>query len=223
MARGNTTQRVGFAKEVQSIRQPRDDENSVMFHFAKHAAKCVACNDPYAAFKQDQPLCSRGNALAKDVANYIYAKGGKPFSVVDRKRGERIQIQIPLGMEVISLLVKAFDRGFVLTKKPLILTPIENVSESRPSHSPKKQYPEEGRYRQGDVKIVEIIPASHNKSRKEKVYYPDHDEDRYKDERRERRGSLYYKDEEKRRQRQYEQEPIVIVAEPSRQRYISRR
>jgi len=139
MARGNTTQRVGFAKEVQSIRQPRDDENSVMFHFAKHAAKCVACNDPYAAFKQDQPLCSRGNALAKDVANYIYAKGGKPFSVVDRKRGERIQIQIPLGMEVISLLVKAFDRGFVLTKKPLILTPIENVSESRPSHSLKKQ------------------------------------------------------------------------------------
>lgn len=244
MARGITAPRVGFATEVQSIRQPRDDENSVMSHFAKHASRCSLCNDPYDGYRRDIPLCTRGNALAKDVANYIYAKGGKPYSVIDRKRGERIQIQIPAGMEAVSLLVKAFDRGLVLNKKPLILTPIENVEVEkieRPSHtqvrnehvSRRKEYPEERRYRQGDVEIVEIVPASRHEGRKEKVYYTDRAEDRSKVERKERpktviyperRGSLYYKDEEeKRRRRQYEQEPIVIVAEPKRQRYISRR
>lgn len=230
MARGTTTPRVGFAKEVQSIRQPRDDENSVMSYFARHAAKCADCQDPYLAYRQDRPLCRQGNALAKDVANYIYAKGGKPYSVIDRKGGERIQIQIPVGMEVISLLVKAFDRGFVINKKPLVeAVQVENLPRS--SHypapkeyvSPKKQYPEERQYLQGDIKIVEITPHSQHKSRKERIYYTDRDDDRSKAERRERRGSLYYKDAEKRRQRQYEQEPIVIVAEPSRQRYISRR
>lgn len=236
MARGLTAPRVGFATEVQSIRQPRDDENSVMTHFAKHAAKCPQCNDPYDAYRQDRPLCRQGNALAKDVANYIYAKGGKPFSVVDRKRGERIQIEIPNGMEVISLLVKAFDRGFVLTKKPLILTPIENIqveNPPRPSrHQPRKEhtssrkeYPEERRYRQGDVEIVEIIPAQH-KSRKETVYYADKSDRKERPKSavyHERRGSLYHEDEEKRKRRQYGQEPIVIVAEPQRQRYIYQR
>jgi len=182
--------------------------------------------------------------LAKDVANYIYAKGGKPYSVIDRKRGERIQIQIPAGMEVISLLVKAINQGLVLNKKPVIHTPVENVEVEkieRPSHhqvrkeyvSRKKEYPEERRYRQGDVEIVEIVPSSRHEGRKEKVYYTDRPEDRSKYERKERpktviyperRGSLYYKDEEeKRRRRQYEQEPIVIVAEPKGQRYITRR
>ncbi|KEF60188.1 uncharacterized protein A1O9_05038 [Exophiala aquamarina CBS 119918] len=234
MARGMTTPRVGFATEVQSIRQPRDDENSVMSYFAKHASRCSACNDPYAAYKQDLPLCSKGNALAKDVANYIYAKGGKPYSVIDRKRGERIQIQIPVGMEVISLLVKAIDRGMVFNRKPLVHAPVENVEVEKLDRSPrkehssrKKEYPEERRYRSGDVEIVEIVPSPRYESKKEKTYHTDRTERKERPKSviyPERRGSLYYKDEEeKRRRRPYEQEPIVIVAEPRGQRYISRR
>jgi len=233
MARGTTAPRVGFATEVQSIREPRDDENSVMSYFAKHAARCPSCQNPYDTYKQDRDLCPKGNALAKDVANYIYAKGGKPYSVIDRKRGERIQIRIPLGMEVISLLVKAIDRGMVFTKKPLVVAPVETVQVEKLERSPRKEYssrrkeyPEERRYRSGDVEIVEIVPSSRYESKKDKAYHTDRAERKERPKSvlyPERRGSLYYKDEEeKRRRRQYEQEPIVIVAEPRGQRYISR-
>ena len=217
--------RVGFAAEVQAIRQPREDEMSVMSYFTKHASRCTTCVDPYAAYRQDIPLCERGTAFAKDVANYIYVKGGKPFSVINRRDGDRVQIQIPSEMEAISLLVKAFDRGFVPRKKPLLLKPIKRspYEETRKdSTSPGKEYPEERRYRQGDVEIVEIAPLKRLERRADDISVDDQTKSRRKE--RERwynpqyaKGSLYYRDEkEKMRRRQYEQEPVVIISDPSR-------
>ncbi|KIX06017.1 uncharacterized protein Z518_03991 [Rhinocladiella mackenziei CBS 650.93] len=258
MARGVTTQRVEFAKEVTSIRPPRDDELWVMTQFARHAAKCDDCRDPYGAFKQDRLLCDKGNALARDVANYLYSKGDKPFSVINKKEGERMQVEVPADCKVIESLVKAFGRGLVLRvpkpvkpAAPVVLMPkvdkhdqyerVEKIEKyDRPAYYPsrpdqdvkvyrKKEYhvddrPRERRYREGDVDMVEIVPVSARRERKEKVYYGNRVEERPRYERKERpksvsyperKGSLYERDEEEQRRRQrYEEQPIVIVSGP---------
>ncbi|EXJ95446.1 hypothetical protein A1O1_00568 [Capronia coronata CBS 617.96] len=241
MARGATSQRVvGFATEVNSIRPARDEEYSVMAHFAKHASRCSICKDPYLAYRKDIPLCHKGKALARDVAKYVYSKGGKPFSVVDRWGGDRVQIEIPVGFEVISNLVKAFEQR---NPRPVVVThavdserPERVARPERPSsyHSPQTErrreypiedHPRERRYRQDDVDMVEIIPASARRERRERVHH-DQVNDRSRPERQtrpvsymERRGSLYHRDEIEKEQRQrYEEQPIVIVAEPPRRR-----
>jgi len=256
MARGHTAQRVGFSQEVESCRQPRDDELSVMAHYAKHARRCNICADPYDAYQRDIPLCDRGHALAMDVANYVYGKGSKPFSIIDKKQeGASVRLEVPAGYEVINDLCRAFCKGMVLRKrekpreKPIIVAPKrEKVEAEVVEKSPrasyyssqrdqdktprKKEYvvderPREVRFR--DYNVVEITPGSSRRERKEKVYYNDR-EDRTKSERRERpksvsyldrKGSLYERDEEEKRLRKvYEDQPIVIVAEP--RRYIRR-
>src|SRR5262249_1956523 len=93
--------------------------------------------------------------------------------------------------------------------------------------SRKKEYVVDGRPRERyvDVNMVEITPGSSRRDRREKVYYNDKSERKerpksvsYPD----RKGSLYERDEEeKRRRKVYEDQPIVIVAEPTR-RYVRR-
>ncbi|RVX75613.1 hypothetical protein B0A52_00966 [Exophiala mesophila] len=248
MARGPTSSQriVGFAREVQSIREPRDDEFSVMSHFAKHADRCPHCHDPYATHIREKSLCDRGISLARDVCNYLYAKGGKPFSIVDRRSsGDRVQVQVPVGMEAVSLLIKAIDRGMVLQKKAAIVvakkveadkidrTPYQSPRLEPALRSPKpKETTELRRFQDGPVEVIERAPR--RREHNEQVYHSDRVGDRSRYERRERpvsaiypderRGSLYLRDEENKRQwRQYEREPIVIVAEPRAHRYISRR
>ncbi|KAK5023271.1 hypothetical protein LTS07_009494 [Exophiala sideris] len=100
---------VFMASSVISTRRPRDDEYAVMTYYSRHADKCNICADPYSAFKQDVLLCDRGYKYARDVAKYIYSKGGKPFSLLDKENGDRVQIQIPADCQIIYNLVKAFD------------------------------------------------------------------------------------------------------------------
>ena len=235
MARGPTTTRtVDFAKEVDSIRAPRDDERSVMEHFAKHADKCQYCRDPYAAWKNDRSLCSRGLSYARDVATYLYAKGGKPYSVIDRQNGDRVQVQVPYGCEAVTLLIKAIDRGMKTTQRIVV----ENTRRPEPtdrspvSPSRRREYhderPRERRYINPEV--IEITPHSSRNDRRERNTYRDERrEERYRSERRpksmvyEGKGSLFPQDvEERSRRQQYERQPVIIVAEPG-QRYAIRR
>ncbi|OAP65247.1 hypothetical protein AYL99_01219 [Fonsecaea erecta] len=248
MARGASARNVEFATEVVSCREPRDDELSVMEHFAKHAARCEYCYDPYKAYREDRPLCRNGLSYAKDVANYLYAKGGKPFSRIDKINGQRVQVRVPAGCEAVDLLIKAFDKGMKLdstrvvvvenTKRPeagekpaaRVVSP---VSPSRRRESPSEDRPRERRYVRNDYDVVEIIPHSSRRDRQERiVYHDDRAEDRTRYQRRERpksvaytggKGSLYVLDEEERRRRErYERQPVVIVAEPG-QRFTTRR
>ncbi|KAH0843964.1 hypothetical protein FOPE_09048 [Fonsecaea pedrosoi] len=252
MARGASTRNVEFATEVVSCREPRDDELSVMEHFAKHSARCEYCRDPYTAYREDRPLCSKGRSYAKDVATYLYAKGGKPFSLIDKSNGQRVQVRVPAGCEVINLLIKAFDKGMKLDSPRLVV--VDNtrrqesveksakvVSPSSPSSpSRRREYltddrPRERRYIRDDYDLVEIIPHSSRRERRERiVYHDDRGEDRTRYEYRERpksvaytggKGSLYVRDEEERRRRErYDRQPVVIVAEPGQQqRFTSRR
>lgn len=151
---GGPIPEIDFASEEDAIRQPKEDEHTVMKYFTRHASRCSICKDPYEAYTQGIPLCSRGDALAKDLALYIYANEGKPYSVSDRKRGKQIQIQIPVGMEVISLLIKAIDRGLSLTQRKKLIINQDSGQE---------------RSRRHEVEIVEITPVSTRRDRKEKV------------------------------------------------------
>jgi hypothetical protein len=236
MARG-TARNVEFATEVISYRAPRDDELSVMEHFARHAAKCEYCRDPYDAWRHEKPLCSRGLSYARDVATYLYAKGGKPFSVIDRQNGDRVQVQIPMGCEAVSLLIKAFDRGMKTTSTRVVVDNTRKyetakvISPASPSSpSRRREYHVDGkrerRYIEDDYNLVEIKPASSRNDRRERTTYRGE-----KYERRERpksmvyegKGSLFPLDvEEKSRRQQFDRQPVVIVAEPG-QRYSIRR
>jgi hypothetical protein len=238
MARGASVPKVGFATEIASYRAPRDDERSVMEHFARHSTKCEHCRDPYATYRADRTLCSRGQLYAKDVANYLYSKGGKPFSVIDRRDGERVQVEIPAGCEAVSLLVKAFDRGMKLsapritvdqasgrdtTEKPIrVVSPHSPVSPSR-----RREYIVDDRPRRhnDDYETVEIRPySSRNERRERNTTYRDERTSRPRSTVYEGKGSLFPQDAEDRlrRQRYERREPVVIVAEPG-QRYTVRR
>ncbi|KIW24491.1 uncharacterized protein PV07_10202 [Cladophialophora immunda] len=249
MARGASTRNVGFATEVVSCREPRDDELSVMEHFARHSAHCQYCRDPYTAYREDRPLCSKGLAYAKDVAKYLYAKGGKPFSLIDKTNDQRVQVRVPADCEVINLLIKAFDKGMKLDSTRVVV--VENtrrhdaVEKSSPpsSSTRRREHPAEDRPRErryvrnsyvcDDYDVVEIIPHSSRRDRRERiVYHDDRAADRTRYEHRERpqsvaytggKGSLYVRDEEERRRRErYERQPVVIVAAPG-QRFTTRR
>ncbi|KAJ9608587.1 uncharacterized protein PV06_03465 [Exophiala oligosperma] len=235
MAKGATAQRVvGFATEVNSSRPPRDDEYFVMYRFTKHASKCNLCADPYASYQRDLDLCDRGRSYARDVASYLYSKGGKPFSKIDRSNGDTVEVEVPAECAVIKELVKAWGRGMTLTKakKPVIVNSSKTTEKHErveiPKAAPKAKehfYEEPVRDRRTrDYDVVEVIPNSSRRDRRERVYRDDRGEERYHYVRRERpvsyhgsKGSLYERDEEeKRRRRGYDEQPIVIIAEPSR-------
>ncbi|KIW33240.1 uncharacterized protein PV07_00106 [Cladophialophora immunda] len=162
---------VDFAAEPMYCRDPRDDELGVMEHFAKHAAKCEYCHDPYEAYRQDRPLCSKGLSYAKDVAVYLYAKNGKAFSRIDRANGERVQVQIPADCGVVGLLIKAFDRGMKLdrTRVPVNERRRERIYDGPPEKE-DLQRRRERRELSDDYDVVEIIPHSSRHRRLETDY-----------------------------------------------------
>lgn len=135
------------SQEVESSRSARDDENTVMRTFTKHARRCTLCRDPLEAYEKGPPLCDRGWAYAQDVAKYIYAEKETAYSVIDRQRGQRVQVRIPDGMEIINLLVQAFDRGLRFNKQKSVVSYanprchahelVEIVPEPQPHRRPR--------------------------------------------------------------------------------------
>lgn len=219
MAR-TTSPRVVFAPVVQSLRPPRDDELSVMRTYARHASHCRQCADPYYVWKTDGELCDRGHAYARDVAKYIYSKGGRPHSVVDKdSRNERNEIEIPVDCEVIRNLTKAFHQGLNLKSKKPVVSHDRNyyVPDRRPSgREERPTYDSQRGYG------IEIVPGQ----RRERERYTREERDA-RDRKRatihiDNKGSLYHVDEfAKQSRRRYEEEPVILLAEPSgRRRYV---
>jgi hypothetical protein len=198
---GHTAARVSFAVSAQAARQPDDEEHYVMSRFAKHASHCVRCNDPVEAYLSSGALCESGNKYAREVAQYVYSKNGKAYSVVDRQqRHEKIQIEVPVTCAVIKTLCKAVDQGLTLKRdSPKIIDHRTSPAERRPAE------------RRGDYDTVTIRPSS---SREEKRRH-DGREKRKSTVYVKGRGSLYEKDEAERRQR-YEGQPIIVDVVPGR-------
>ena len=188
--------------------------------FARHASHCKHCSDPYLVWKTDGELCDRGHAYARDVAKYIYSKGGRPHSVIDKEsRNERNEIEVPVDCEVIRNLTKAFHQGLNLgSRKPV-------VSQDRNYYVPDRSPREERRFFDNSRRGygVEITPGS----RRERERYSREERDA-RDRKRASvhvdgsKGSLYPLDEAaKLSRRRYEEDPVVIIAEPNgRRRYV---
>jgi len=205
---------VEFVPASNTICRPaRDDECDVMQRFATHASHCPRCEDPFRVYVKGGTLCDRGHAYAKDVAQYVYSKAGKAYSVVDREdTNARVQIEIPPRCDAIRGLLKAVDQGLKIRSQAL--KPLVSQDRTYPV-AERRQLPE----RRDGYDVLEVAPrrreerrrAEGGDRRRESVYVPSG------------RGSLYAKDEEERRRRRREQgEPVIVYAEPRRSKTYHR-
>jgi hypothetical protein len=189
---------VAFDPQVRSSRRLRDDERAVCRSFSRHAEKCSYCYDPVNVWRKGGQLCDRGRDYAIDLAKYIYSKGGRPHSVIDKASyGQRVEIEIPVEYEAVRELIKAFDKGLTLASRRPV------VSQDRDYYVPSREQAYYG------------VAVPNTTSRRERH--------RYHDDGLSRRhtvyggGSLYHADEEARRsRRRYEDEPIIVLAQPGR-------
>ncbi len=179
---------VGFAPNPVYSRQPHDDELYVMREFAHHAYRCPDCAQPYQVHLSGRTLCNLGHQLALDVAQYVFNKGGKAYSKVDREGNQLVQIEIPVGCEVVRDLLKAMERGLRLRRRA---PAVSYDSSYYVAPRPVERRP-----------TVEIVEPS-RRHRKEKAYVSG-------------RGSLYESDmaERAQRKKKYAQEPVYHTASP---------
>ena len=199
----SAVRQVGFAPVPAYSRLPRDDELYVMKAFARHASHCAICARPYEVHRSGGTLCSKGHQRALDVAQYIYAKGGQSFSLIDREGNSRVQVEIPTNMEPVRSLLKAMERGLRLRRKVQPASYDENYyipartlpTELRPSGSLK-----EPRYiRKPSLETAEP-PPSLQQHRREKSFKG--------------RGSLFEEDMRERERRHKERTPVYHKAAP---------
>lgn len=109
---------VGFAPEPIYSRRPRSDEEYVMEHFHTHAKRCDDCYDPYSTHISGGKLCDQGHRLAQDVAGYVYSKGGRAYSMLDRESlRQRVQVEIPPHCDKVRGLLRAVDHGLRVQKQ----------------------------------------------------------------------------------------------------------
>lgn len=161
--------------------------------------KCKYCYDPVAVWRKGGELCDRGRSYAIDVAKYIYSKGGRPHSVIDKQAfGQRTEIEIPFEYEAVRSLVKAFDKGLQLTSaRPVISQDTRYYVEPR----------DDGYYELSNSRRERYHDDSRRRPRT--VYF----DDAY-------HGSLYLADQQARKSRsRYNDEPIIIMANPRSSRY----
>ena len=88
-----------------------------MDHFHRHAKRCQDCYDPYSTHISGGTLCDQGHKLAQDVARYIYSKGGRAYSMLDRESlRQRVQVEIPPHCDKVRGLLRAVDHGLRVQK-----------------------------------------------------------------------------------------------------------
>lgn len=121
-----------FVASASAARPADDEEYEVMFQFARHSSRCTMCADPVEAFYSSGSLCDSGNKYACDLAQYIYSKNGKAYSVVDRQHcGEKNIIEVPQSLSVVKTLCRAVDEGLTLRLREGVRT-VDQRSEKRP-------------------------------------------------------------------------------------------
>jgi hypothetical protein len=138
-------------------------------------------------------LCERGHAHARVVAQYVYSRAGKAYSVIDRSATyARVQIEIPAKCDAIRGLLKAVDQGLKVrgpSSKPV-------VTHDRTYHVPdRRPLPDR---RDG----YEVMGAA-----------PRRREDKTRAEGGDRRRETVYVPAG-RGQRKREGEPVIVYAEP---------
>jgi hypothetical protein len=186
---------VTFDPQVRTQRRLREDERAVCTSWSRHAAKCGVCCNPVEVWRRGGQLCDRGRSYAIDLATYIYSKGGRPHSVIDKAHyGQRNEIEIPYEFDAVRDLVKAFDKGLTLNayaKRPVTISQDKNYYVSQRQEVPT------------------VVITSNSSSRREREKYDERRKSSHLDN---YRGSHYYNDE-RARSRKHD-EPVVIMVEP---------
>ena len=96
------------------VREPRDDENYVMKAYERHLSRCTHCDISSSSRRDEYVLCDRGYRYARDVANYIFPRNGKYFSVVASEKGSRVQVKIPREAQGVRSLLAAIEDDLIL-------------------------------------------------------------------------------------------------------------
>ncbi|THC93642.1 hypothetical protein EYZ11_006892 [Aspergillus tanneri] len=104
---------------VLPVRELEADEEFVIAAFERHASHCYRCADPLQVQQEDRSLCDRGHQYALDVAEYIYSKKGKAYSVVDRELNQPTLVKIPRTSVAVRGLLLAIEDGLRLHRKEL--------------------------------------------------------------------------------------------------------
>ena len=205
-------QRVALNTALEYCRKANDAELIVMEDYAKHADHCSRCQRP----KPSKGLCSRGDALARDISQYIYQKLGHPFSTEDKVlRGEIVRVEVPIwsrrlngktyDMQPVKDLLMAVHNGLHISpssrRNPVVV--------SQPDRTTSPRVPTE---RRAEADLVEVRPGGRTADRRER-----RDADRpprtsgYSGS----RGSLYRSDTVAREIREREMlEPVIVEARP---------
>ncbi|KAH8695675.1 hypothetical protein BGW36DRAFT_263098, partial [Talaromyces proteolyticus] len=92
-----------------------DDEIFVLTEYEDHATTCYQCVD---TGKGGLLLCERGFQYASDVANYIFKKDRKAYSVVDKEHNKNILVHIPRGLKASRRLLLAIEYARLRPKQP---------------------------------------------------------------------------------------------------------
>jgi hypothetical protein len=217
-----SSRRVGFAPEPNYSRRPRLDEEYVMKHFHRHAKRCEDCYDPYSTHISGRTLCDKGHMLAQDVARYMYSKGGRAYSMLDRESlRQRVQVEIPPNCDKVRGLLRAVDHGLRVQKPGPVKSHDQNYYV--PSRPNRRSYQEDRH----------AVPAKESRKYRDddRRYYEDRryrydpkyqygDQYHYPEKRQERRqslptdyapyGSLWETDAKERKHRQsyYDGNPV---------------
>lgn len=192
-------------------REARDDEAYVMKAFARHASHCASCADPYDVHKRGGTLCLKGHQRALDVAQYLYNKSGKAYSLVDREGNQRMQVEIPTGCESVRGLLKAIERGLRLRRATPLTSydPTYYIPPRTIQPEPTYQYREPQPIRKPRLETA-VPPLYNRQHRREKPYSSG-------------RGSLFEEDMRERESQHKSRQPVYIHAAPRVQEYRSSR
>ena len=115
---------------VVVVRDLQADEEYVMMAFERHAKHCSHCADPIRTYDEGRSLCERGHQYALDVAEYLYSKNGKAYSVVDRDLNQATLVKIPRTCIAHRRLSVAVEKGLRLHRNDRLQTPVISYDQT---------------------------------------------------------------------------------------------
>jgi hypothetical protein len=182
-----SSRHVGFASEPGYSRRPRPDEEYVMKHFNKHAKVCPYCSNPYSTDISGGWLCGQGHKLAQDVARYVYSKGGRAYSMLDRESlRQRVRVEIPPNCDKVCGLLQAVEHGLRVESGGRLKSHDKNYCV--PSRPEKRRYHDD-HYR-GPVKESRRHRDEEPRYREERKYRVPRDQHKEKHRYSEKRRSM---------------------------------
>lgn len=117
--------------------------------FSRHSSHCSTCARPYETFKRGGTLCQRGHQRGLDVAQYLYNKQGRAFSIIDRHAGQHILVEIPSSCEAVRGLLKSMENGLYLRRRktePTVHSQDSYYASPRRAYSEKHDYHRDPHY-----------------------------------------------------------------------------